>query len=129
VRQISHAMRYYGIIVNIRVCVIGKFISMSTAALTEEQRDVISRECLEPLSAASLQSLPLAERYICSRCHEVVQDVSLSLDKFHFSEAGRVIYDFLWDEFADWYIEVTLVGVCIPSRNIRWHCTASGEQD
>ena len=33
--------------------------------------------------------------------------VTLSLEQYHFGDAGRVIYEFLWDEYADWYIEIS----------------------
>lgn len=31
--------------------------------------------------------------------------VSAALDKYDFAEAGRLVYDFFWGDFADWYIE------------------------
>lgn len=52
-------------------------------------------------------SLALPERYIVSRLHELVQTVTTSLEKLSFGDAGRQIQEFLWDEFADWYVEVS----------------------
>lgn len=51
--------------------------------------------------------LPLPERYIVSKCHELANKVTLSLKSYAFGEAGREISEFLWDEFADWYIEAS----------------------
>lgn len=56
-------------------------------------------------SAASLQGLPLAERWVLSRLHQTIDRVTDRFEKFDFSEAGRLTYEFLWDEFADWFIE------------------------
>jgi valyl-tRNA synthetase len=33
--------------------------------------------------------------------------VTNSLEAYNFGDAGRQIYEFLWDEYADWYIEVS----------------------
>ena len=48
---------------------------------------------------------PLAERWIASRLAHVTAEMTRLLREFNFGEAGRVVHDFIWDEFADWYIE------------------------
>lgn len=37
-----------------------------------------------------------------SKLHELIDSVTSSYDKFNFGDAGRVIYDFFWGDFADW---------------------------
>lgn len=59
------------------------------------------------MTAAELATLPAAERYIVSRCHGLVAEVTTALEAYSFGDAGRQIYEFLWDEYADWYIEVS----------------------
>ena len=54
-----------------------------------------------------LRELALPERYIVSSCHQLVERVTLLLENYDFGDAGRQIYEFLWDEFADWYIEIS----------------------
>ena len=49
----------------------------------------------------------LADRWILSRSVRTVRDVTENLDKFELGEAGRMIYEFIWNEFCDWYIELT----------------------
>jgi valyl-tRNA synthetase len=49
--------------------------------------------------------LSLADRWILSRLNQLVTEVSDLFDTYQYSEAGRRIYDFLWSEFCDWYIE------------------------
>ena len=49
----------------------------------------------------------LADRWILSRYARTVRDVTENLDKFELGEAGRMIYEFIWNEFCDWYIELT----------------------
>jgi len=55
----------------------------------------------------SLASLALPERFIISRLNQLVASVSESLDEYAFGESGRQISEFLWDEYADWYIEIS----------------------
>ena len=49
----------------------------------------------------------LADRWILSRYARTARDVTACLDKFELGEAGRMIYEFIWNEFCDWYIELT----------------------
>ena len=49
----------------------------------------------------------LADKWIISRLSKTVQGVTENLDKFELGEAGRMIYEFLWSEYCDWYIELT----------------------
>jgi valyl-tRNA synthetase len=87
-----------------------------------------------PINAAELASLPLPERYIISQCHSLVGSVTsqvcnhrpnhrpnhsryhrvttvcpvtLQLQTYDFGPAGQAIYAFLWDEYADWYLEIS----------------------
>ncbi len=49
----------------------------------------------------------LADRWILSRYAKTERGVTENLDKFELGEAGRMIYEFIWSEFCDWYIELT----------------------
>ncbi len=55
-----------------------------------------------------MATLPLPERYIVSQCHALVTEVTNQLEAYTLGQAGDVVQSFLWDEFADWYLEVTL---------------------
>ncbi len=50
-------------------------------------------------------AMPLAERWIVSRLSQVTTEVTRHIEGFNFGEAGRSLYNFIWGEFADWYIE------------------------
>ncbi len=49
----------------------------------------------------------LADKWILSRLEKTRKGVTENLDKFELGEAGRMIYEFLWSEYCDWYIELT----------------------
>ncbi len=63
------------------------------------------------VTVESLQTEPytLADRWILSRYANLVAEVDRLLEGYNFGEAGRQIHDFLWGEFADWYVEVAKV--------------------
>ena len=83
----------------------GKYLQNALSTLSPAERDalVVTRT----MTLAEIQALPLAERYIVSRCHDLVSKVTEALEAYSFGDAGRQIYEFLWDEFADWYIEIS----------------------
>ncbi len=47
-----------------------------------------------------------ADRWIMSKCNQLVKDVTENMDKFELGIALSKLYDFIWDEFCDWYIEL-----------------------
>ena len=48
----------------------------------------------------------LADKWIISRLNDTVKDVIHFFDTFEFGEAGRAMYNFIWNDFCDWYIEM-----------------------
>ncbi len=48
-----------------------------------------------------------ADKWIISRLQSVIRDVTLALNKFELGIACQTAYDFMWDDFCDWYIELT----------------------
>ncbi len=60
-------------------------------------------------STWNLSGLTLPDRWILSRLNRLVANVTRLIDSYQFGEAGRQLYDFLWSEFADWYIEVAKI--------------------
>lgn len=50
-------------------------------------------------------SLNLWDRWILSRLNRTIRDVEKYLEKYNFSLASKIIYNFFWGEYCDWYIE------------------------
>ncbi|MED5579707.1 MAG: valine--tRNA ligase [Nitrospinota bacterium] len=50
-------------------------------------------------------SLTLADRWILSRANSVTREVEKSLDEYRFNDFASTLYQFIWHEFCDWYIE------------------------
>ena len=51
-------------------------------------------------------SLEPVDRWIISKLNTLVKDVTENMEKFDLGIAVQKIYDFIWDEFCDWYIEM-----------------------
>lgn len=49
----------------------------------------------------------VADRWILTRLNETIEKVTNLFDQFEFGEAGRQLYNFMWDDFCDWYIEMS----------------------
>ena len=55
------------------------------------------------------ESLSLEDQWIVSRFNTVAKEVTENLDKFELGMAVQKLYDFLWDDFCDWYIELAKI--------------------
>lgn len=56
--------------------------------------------------AFNSEKLELADRWILGRFNKTVQEVTRYLEEYELGEAARTLYEFIWNEFCDWYIEL-----------------------
>ena len=55
--------------------------------------------------------LSLIDQWILSRLSQVILDADQYYEKFEFGEASRILYNFIWDEFAAWYVEFAKISL------------------
>jgi valyl-tRNA synthetase len=60
-------------------------------------------------------TLELSDRWILSRYHHTVQRVNDYLNNYAFGESARELYEFIWGDFCDWYIELVKSRLAQPS--------------
>lgn len=72
-----------------------RFIMMNLAA-----------EGKDPAGEVSLADLTQADQWILSKANTLIKDVTENLDKYELGIALQKVYDFVWEEFCDWYIEM-----------------------
>jgi valyl-tRNA synthetase len=70
----------------------------------------------KPVGPPPREGLRLPDRWILSRLHRLIGSVNRLFDSYLYGEAGRQIYDFLWSEYADWYIEISKIALYGGSR-------------
>ncbi|NLM68125.1 MAG: valine--tRNA ligase [Enterococcus sp.] len=71
-----------------------RFVLMNVEGLTLEDLSLIGKKSV-------------ADRWILTRLNETIEAVTHLFDRFEFGEAGRQLYNFIWDDFCDWYIEMS----------------------
>ena len=71
-----------------------RFVIMNVEDFTAEDVDLTGEKTV-------------ADRWILTRLNETIEKVTSLFDQFEFGEAGRQLYNFMWDDFCDWYIEMS----------------------
>ncbi len=72
-----------------------RFIMMNMDGFTEKGKAITKPESFEP-----------ADKWIISKLNHLVREVTDNMDSFELGIAVQKVYDFIWDEFCDWYIEM-----------------------
>ncbi len=70
-----------------------RFALMNMDGMTYEEIDLTGKKSV-------------ADKWILTRLNETIETVTRLADKYEFGEVGRVLYNFIWDDFCDWYIEM-----------------------
>ena len=71
-----------------------RYALMNVGDLTSDQVDITGEKTL-------------ADKWILTRLNQTIGKVTELFEKFEFGEAGRLLYRFIWDDFCDWYIEMS----------------------
>ena len=53
------------------------------------------------------EQLELEDKWILSKLNAVIRDVTVNMESYELGVAAQKLYDFIWDNFCDWYIELT----------------------
>ncbi len=69
--------------------------------------NVEGRDC--GLDPAQLRALSFVDRWLLGRLQRAKHEVALNLDIYRFDLAAKALYEFVWDEYCDWYLECAKV--------------------
>ena len=61
----------------------------------------------QPLPKIDPSQMSLADRWILDRLNDAIREVTTAIDAYEFNVAAMKVYDFIWHEFCDWYIELS----------------------
>jgi valyl-tRNA synthetase len=81
----------------------GKIDSLSTP---DSRRGGSDAEVSSASARFPTPQLELSDRWILSRYHQVVKQTTDYIDHYGLGEAAKGLYDFIWGDFCDWYIEL-----------------------
>lgn len=65
----------------------------------------------KPAHMPDTTKFDLADKWIFDRLNQTVGEVTRLFDEYQFGEAGRLLYNFIWNDFCDWYIEMAKVAL------------------
>jgi len=65
----------------------------------------IDEELISTIDLSKIE-LDIPERWILNQLNQTAIEVNHQFDRFHFNEAAKLIYEFTWSDFCDWYIEI-----------------------
>lgn len=66
-------------------------------------------EKVQPAHMPDTDKFDLSDRWIFDRLNHTVSEVIRLFDDYQFGEAGRELYNFIWNDFCDWYIEIAKI--------------------
>lgn len=68
-------------------------------------------EDAKPATKPETSDFDLADSWIFDRLNDTIGQVTRLFDEYQFGEAGRILYNFIWNDFCDWYIEISKVAL------------------
>ena len=72
-----------------------------------------------------LNDLTLADRWILTKLNQTILEVRKNMDKYEFHNVGNTLYAFAWDDFCDWYIELSKANMTNTTRSVLLHVLTS----
>ncbi|MGV3081988.1 class I tRNA ligase family protein, partial [Streptococcus dysgalactiae] len=80
---------------------ISRYILMNNEGLTLEEAES------NVAKVAASEAGNVTDQWILHNLNETIAKVTENFDKFEFGVAGHILYNFIWEEFANWYVELT----------------------
>ena len=92
-----------------------KLWNASRFVLMNLKEEFVKRDLCQ---AAADPALTLGDRWILSRFYQMAGDFAKFIESYRINDAASRIYDFLWHEFCDWYLEIAKLTIDEPHTQI-----------
>ena len=69
------------------------------------------------LGKIEFSKLNLPSKWILTKLNKVIENFDYNMEKYEFGEAARLLYTFVWDDFASWYVEISKVDLAENNSN------------
>ncbi len=70
-------------------------------------RYVLMNLKINELGLPAMEDLELEDKWVLSKLNTLIREVTANLDAYEIGVASSKVYDFIWDTYCDWYIELT----------------------
>jgi valyl-tRNA synthetase len=81
-----------------------RFMNLQAERIGGKDEWTVGRDGLGDIDAGLLSP---DDKYILSKLQEAIKDFDESIEKFRFNDAAHVLYEFVWHQYCDWYVEYT----------------------
>jgi len=65
-----------------------------------------------------LDNLSLSDKWMLTKLEDTIKDVRKNMDKYDFHNVGNTLYSFIWDNFCDWYIELSKADMSNTNKSV-----------
>ena len=69
-----------------------------------------------------LEDLTISDKWILTKLNNLITKVRKHMDKYEFNVVGTEIYNFIWDDYCDWYIELSKVNMNNTTKSVLLRC-------
>jgi valyl-tRNA synthetase len=83
---------------------ISRFVKISTKQIQDSKSEIQNKS---KILNSKIKTLTLSDKWILSRLNSVIDSITKKIADYQFGEAGQELYEFVWHEFADWYLEIS----------------------
>ena len=66
----------------------------------------------------TLEDLTLPDKWILTKLNKTVKEVTKSMEKYEFNIVGSTLYNFIWNDFCDWYIELSKLNMNNTTKTV-----------
>lgn len=66
----------------------------------------------------NLNNLTLSDKWILSKLNKTIQNVNKHMEKYDFNIVGTELYSFVWNDFCDWYIELSKINMNNTTKSV-----------
>ena len=88
---------------------ISRFVEMSTKQNPNDKIQIANK-----FQIPNAKTLTISDKWILSRLNTIIESTTKKIKNYQFGEAIRELYDFVWHEFADWYLEIAKFQISNP---------------
>ena len=85
-----------------------RFVLMNIEDLTTKEFDIT-------------KSLSLSDKWILTKSNNLIKNIKKHMDNYEFNVVGSELYSFIWDDFCDWYIELSKINMNTTTKSVLCH--------